>query len=203
MKLLPFAALMMIGATPVNAQQPPLPHRAQIVLAGGCFWGMQAVFQHTKGVIKTTSGYAGGEAGTAQYETVSEGRSGHAESVEVVYDPQQISLPQLLTVYFGIAHNPTELNYQGPDQGTQYRSAIFYATPEQRSAAKAMIDALQNKHVFKSPIVTRLEPFKRFYPAEAYHQDYARLHPYDPYIRSNDLPKVAALKAQMPQFYKP
>ncbi len=144
-----------------------------IVLAGGCFWGIQAVYQHLKGVRQATSGYAGGEAGTAHYNIVGSGTTGHAESVQVIYDPSQVTLGQILKVYFSVAHNPTELNFQGPDHGTQYRSAIFFANPEQEKVAAAYIDQLQKAAVFDDPIVTKLEPLKQFYPAEAYHQDYA------------------------------
>jgi peptide-methionine (S)-S-oxide reductase len=165
-----------------------------IVLAGGCFWGVQAVFQHTKGVTSAVSGYAGGEKQTAHYEMVGSGRTGHAESVAVTFDPQQISYGKILQIYFSVAHNPTELNYQGPDYGTQYRSAIFYASDEQKKVAEAYIAQLDKAHVFSAPIVTKLEPLRGFYAAENYHQDYATLHPSSPYIAFNDLPKVENLK---------
>jgi peptide-methionine (S)-S-oxide reductase len=161
-----------------------------IVLAGGCFWGVQAVYQHTKGVISAVSGYAGGDKQTAHYEMVGTGRTGHAESVSVTFDPRQISYGKILQIYFSVAHNPTELNYQGPDAGTQYRSAIFYADDEQKQFAGAYIAQLDKAHVFAQPIVTRLEPLHGFYPAEDYHQDFAVLHPSYPYIVFNDLPKV-------------
>ena len=179
------------------------PISESVVLAGGCFWGMQAVFQHVKGVTKAISGYAGGEAGTAEYETVSSGTTGHAESVQVTYDPSQITLGQILKVYFSVAHDPTELNYQGPDHGTQYRSAIFYATPEQQKLADAYIAQLNKARVYSAPIVTKLEPLKGFYAAEAYHQDYARLHPDNAYIKYNDLPKVEHLQQQFSSLYVP
>jgi peptide-methionine (S)-S-oxide reductase len=179
------------------------PGDSTIVLAGGCFWGVQAVFQHVKGVTKAVSGYAGGEQRTAQYELVSGGETGHAESVEVTYDPARVTLGQILKVYFSVAHNPTELNYQGPDHGTQYRSAIFYATPEQKKIAAAYIDQLNKAKAFSSPIVTTLEPLAEFYAAEGYHQDYARLHPGNPYIVQNDLPKVANLQKEFPDLFMP
>ena len=174
-----------------------------VTLAGGCFWGVQAVFQHVKGVTSAVSGYAGGDASSAHYEMVGSGTTGHAESVQVTYDPSQVTLGKLLKVYFSVAHNPTELNYQGPDHGTQYRSAIFYATPEQKKIAEAYIEQLNGAKAYPSPIVTSLEPFKGFYAAEGYHQDYARLHPDNGYIQHNDLPKVARLKDLLPDLYKP
>jgi peptide-methionine (S)-S-oxide reductase len=173
-----------------------------VVLAGGCFWGMQGVFQHTKGVTQAVSGYAGGQKETAHYETVSTGRTGHAESVSVTFDPQQISYGKILQVYFSVAHNPTELNYQGPDQGTQYRSAIFYANDDQKRIAGAYIVQLNTAHVFGEPIVTKLEPLTGFYPAEDYHQDFLVLHPSYPYIVFNDLPKVDNLKRLFPDLYR-
>ncbi len=173
-----------------------------VVLAGGCFWGVQAVFQHTKGVTQAISGYAGGKKETAHYEMVGTGRTGHAESVSVTFDPQQISYGKILQIYFSVAHNPTELNYQGPDTGTQYRSAIFYANDEQKRVADAYIAELGNAHVFSAPIVTKLEPLSGFYPAEDYHQDFAVLHPNYPYIVFNDLPKVDNLKRLFPDAYR-
>jgi len=164
------------------------------VLAGGCFWGVQAVFQHTKGVTNAVSGYAGGQKETAHYEMVGSGRTGHAESVSVSFDPRQISYGKILQIYFSVAHNPTELDRQGPDFGTQYRSAIFYASDEQKRIAAAYIAELDKAHVFNAPIVTKLEPLSGFYPAEDYHQDFAVLHPTYPYIVFNDLPKVDNLK---------
>ncbi len=165
------------------------------VLAGGCFWGVQAVFQHVKGVSNAVSGYAGGIKKDADYETVSSGRTGHAESVAVTFDPKQISYGKILQIYFSVAHNPTQLNYQGPDHGPQYRSEIFPQNEEQAAIAKAYIAQLDAAHVFKAPIVTKTGTMKAaFYPAEAYHQDYATLHPYQPYIMYNDAPKVANLK---------
>jgi peptide-methionine (S)-S-oxide reductase len=169
-------------------------HTETIVLAGGCFWGVQAVFQHTKGVTSAVSGYAGGEKQTAHYEMVGGGRTGHAESVAVTFDPQQISYGKILQIYFSVAHNPTELNRQGPDVGTQYRSAIFYANDEQKKIANTYIAQIDKAHVFPQPIVTQLEALHGFYPAEDYHQDFAVLHPSYPYIVFNDLPKVDNLK---------
>ncbi|HMB56201.1 MAG TPA: peptide-methionine (S)-S-oxide reductase MsrA [Arenimonas sp.] len=173
------------------------------VFAGGCFWGIEAVFEHVKGVKQASSGYAGGNAVSPDYETVSEGSSGHAESVKVQFDPAKISYGQLLKVYFSVAHDPTQLNRQGPDTGTQYRSAIFYGNEEQKRIANAYIAQLTTAKSFKAPIVTQVTPLKAFYPAEAYHQDYARLHPDNPYIVYNDAPKVAHLKQLLPELYKP
>jgi peptide-methionine (S)-S-oxide reductase len=172
-----------------------------VVLAGGCFWGIQAVFEHVKGVTSATAGYSGGLAGTAQYETVSTGRTGHAESVKVVYDPSQVSFGQILKVFFSVAHDPTELNRQGPDEGTQYRSVIFYASEEQKRIAQAYVDQLNGAKAFAQPIVTQIVALKAFYPAEGYHQDYAEHHPNDPYIAINDLPKLDHLKQTLPELY--
>jgi peptide-methionine (S)-S-oxide reductase len=172
------------------------------VLAGGCFWGMQGVFEHVKGVKRVLSGYAGGERGTAQYDTVSGGDTGHAESVQIVFDPRQVSYGQVLRIYFSVAHNPTELNRQGPDEGTQYRSEIFAANASQQNVARAYIAQLDRARVFSSPIVTRVEPFKGFYAAEGYHQDYLIHHPESLYIQVNDLPKIAQLKRLYPQLYR-
>ncbi len=169
------------------------------VFAGGCFWGMQAVFAALRGVKSTMPGYSGGSPDTAHYEVVSGGTTGHAESVEVKFDPTVISYQQLLEVYFRVAHDPTELNRQGPDEGTQYRSAIFPLSDAQRLAAQAEIKRLTDEHVFSAPIVTKLEAFRGFFPAEEYHWNYAALHPNDPYIVINDLPKLAALRSTYPQ----
>ena len=171
------------------------------VTAGGCFWGIQAVFQHVKGVISATSGYSGGEAKTAQYEIVSTGETGHAESVKITYDPSQITYGELLRVFFSVAHDPTQLNRQGPDDGTQYRSVIFYGNQEQKKIADAYIAQLDQARIFPEPIVTQVVPLKAFYPAEAYHQDYATRHPDQLYIVYNDAPKVAHLKQQFPELY--
>jgi len=164
------------------------------VLAGGCFWGVQGVFQHVLGVKKVVSGYAGGNADTAQYERVSDGDTGHAESVEVTFDPSQVSYGKLLQIFFSVAHNPTELNRQGPDHGTQYRSAIFAQTPEQQAVAQAYITQLDAAKSFNAPIVTKIEQYNGFYPAEDYHQNFLTTHPTYPYIVINDLPKVGQLK---------
>jgi len=173
-----------------------------VVLAGGCFWGVQGVFQHTKGVTQALSGYSGGSKDTAEYETVSTGRTGHAESVQVTFDPRQISYGKILQIYFSVAHDPTQLNRQGPDTGTQYRSAIFYTSADQKRVAEAYVDELNKAGVFKRPIVTQIVPMAGFYPAEAYHQDYATLHPYQPYIAYNDLPKIENLKRLFADFYR-
>jgi len=172
------------------------------VFAGGCFWGVQAVFQHVKGVKSATSGYSGGSAGTAEYETVSSGETGHAESVKVEFDPSQISYGQLLKVFFSVAHDPTQLNRQGPDTGTQYRSVIFYDGDEQKRVAEAYISQLEQAKVFPRRIVTQVVPLKAFYAAEGYHQNYATLHPDNPYIAINDAPKVERLKQQFPAIYR-
>ena len=173
------------------------------VLAGGCFWGVQAVFQHVKGVTTAVSGYAGGAQKDAQYETVSSGRTGHAESVKVTFDPKQISYGKILQIYFSVAHNPTQLNRQGPDTGTQYRSEIFPQSEAQAKAAKDYIAQLDTAHAFGRPIVTKVDSMKAsFFPAEAYHQDYATLHPYQPYIAFNDAPKVENLKRMFPELYR-
>jgi peptide-methionine (S)-S-oxide reductase len=172
-----------------------------MVVAGGCFWGVQAVFQHVKGVVRATSGYAGGTAKTAQYEIVSSGRTGHAESVKVTFDPSRISYGQLLKIFFAVAHDPTQLNEQGPDVGTQYRSVVFAGDDTQRRITKAYIDQLEAAKVFRRRIVTDVASAQTFYEAEAYHQDYFAKHPHDPYIMVNDRPKVEALRRQFPEFY--
>lgn len=171
------------------------------VVAGGCFWGIQAVFQHLKGVKRATSGYSGGAAKTANYEAVCGGRTGHAEAVEIVFDPSQISYGQVLRVFFAVAHNPTELNRQGPDVGTQYRSVIFYTSDEQKKIAQAFINELNGANVFARPIATQVAPLDAFYPAEDYHQDYAAQHPENMYIAINDLPKVANLRKEFPDLF--
>jgi peptide-methionine (S)-S-oxide reductase len=210
----PFAALAATGVRaasavviPAPAIEAPAPAPAGAssqtsVLAGGCFWGVQAVYQHTKGVTSAVSGYAGGDKTTAHYDIVGSGRTGHAESVAVTFDPRQISYGKILQIYFSVAHNPTELNYQGPDHGTQYRSAIFYANDEQKRIANAYIAELDKSHAFKAPIVTQLESLHGFYPAEDYHQDFAVLHPSHPYIVFNDAPKVENLKRIFADSYR-
>lgn len=179
-----------------------MPDRQTVVLAGGCFWGVEAVFKHVKGVVSSTSGYAGGLADTASYYKVSSGTTGHAEAVQVVYDPKQISYGQLLKIYFSVAHNPTELNYQGPDRGTQYRSAIFYTNEAQHQVAKDYIKQLQGAKLYPAPIVTQIVPLPAFYPAEDYHQNYLAYHTDQPYIVINDLPKLDHLREQFPGFYQ-
>jgi peptide-methionine (S)-S-oxide reductase len=171
------------------------------VVAGGCFWGVQGVFQHLKGVTSAVSGYAGGDEKTAEYETVSGGRTGHAESVKITYDPTQVSYGRLLQVFFSVAHDPTEKDRQGPDEGTQYRSAIFPQSDEQARIARAYVAQLDQAKVFRKPIATTIEAGKRFFPAEAYHQDYLTLHPDQPYIVYNDLPKITELKRLFPEAY--
>lgn len=194
------AGFVALAALSGGAARPAAAAPLQtIVLAGGCFWGQELVFENLKGVKEAMPGYSGGSAATAHYEMTSTGTTGHAESVRVTYDPDQISLEQILTVFFTVSHDPTELNYQGPDEGTQYRSAIFIANDEQRRVATAMIARLTAEHRFAAPIVTKLEPYRGFYPAEQYHRHYAVLHPDDPYIVINDLPKLAALKKTYPQ----
>ena len=171
------------------------------VFAGGCFWGLEAVFEHVKGVTDVVSGYSGGDSKTADYETVSEGTTGHAESVKITYDSSKVSYAQLLQVFFSVAHNPTELNRQGPDTGTQYRSAIFYNSDEQKRVAQSYIDELTNKKVYSRPIVTQVVELKDFYNAEDYHQNYLDNHPNQPYIVVNDKPKVKNLEKQFPALY--
>jgi len=172
------------------------------VLAGGCFWGVQGVYQYTKGVRQVLSGYSGGDKSTAEYERVGTGTTGHAESVQVVFDPREISYGEILRIYFSVAHDPTELNRQGPDVGTQYRSAIFYGDASQKRIAEAYIAQLGKAKAFARPIVTRVDPLKGFYPAETYHQDFLVKHPYHPYIVFNDLPKIANLKRVFPEQYR-
>ena len=194
----------MAGALPEPATDTPkasTSSQATAVFAGGCFWGVEAVFKHVKGVSTATSGYAGGAAATASYPMVGTGTTGHAESVEVKYDPSQVTYGQLLRVFFAVAHDPTQLNRQGPDRGTQYRSAIFYTSPEQERMAKAYIAQLDAAKTFSKPIVTEVTPLKGFYAAEAYHQNYLALHPDQPYIVINDLPKLASLKSELPELY--
>jgi peptide-methionine (S)-S-oxide reductase len=171
------------------------------VVAGGCFWGIQAVFQHVKGVISATSGYSGGTVKNPDYETVSSGQSGHAESVQIVYDPSKVTYGELLRVFFSVALDPTEVNRQGPDDGTQYRSVIFYGNDEQKRIAEAYIAQLDQAQVFRRPIATQVVALKAFYPAEAYHQNYATMHPNDTYIMFNDAPKVANLRREFPEMY--
>jgi peptide-methionine (S)-S-oxide reductase len=211
------AALALIAALPlmkahsenaVRIEAPkldasPAEGMQTAVIAGGCFWGVQAVFQHTKGVTKAVSGYAGGTQKDADYDTVSSSRTGHAEAVQITFDPKQISYGKILQVYFSVAHNPTELNYQGPDHGPQYRSEIFPQNEEQAKVAKAYIAQLDGAKAFPAPIVTKTGTMKAaFYPAEGYHQDYATLHPSNPYIVYNDAPKVENLKRMFADLYR-
>ncbi|HVJ42696.1 MAG TPA: peptide-methionine (S)-S-oxide reductase MsrA [Dongiaceae bacterium] len=189
------------ASLPDPVTDAPASGQQMVVLAGGCFWGMQSVFEHVKGVSKVTAGYAGGTPETADYETVSSGTTGHAESVQIYYDPAQTSFGQLLKVYFQVAHDPTELNRQGPDSGTQYRSAIFFSTPEQQQVAKAYIAQLDQAKSFEAPIVTEVTELNGFYAAESYHQHYADQHPGDLYIVINDAPKLQALQDQLPTLY--
>lgn len=180
------------------------PARGQqaAIVSGGCFWGVQAVFEHTRGVISATSGYAGGTGDSAHYEMVGTGQTGHAESVKVVFDPSQITYGQILMVFFSVAHNPTELNKQGPDWGSQYRSSIFYSNEAQKKIAEAYIAQLDAAKVYPQKIVTVIVPLREFYPAEDYHQDYVKHHPNNPYIMINDLPKLSSLKKQFPELYR-
>ena len=176
---------------------------ASAVFAGGCFWGVQAVFEHVKGVKSATSGYSGGHVKSPSYEVVSMGVTGHAESVQVTYDPSQITFGQLLMVYFSVAHDPTQLNRQGPDTGSQYRSAIFYSNEEQKRIADEYIAQLNSAAVYSRPIVTKVAPFEAFYPAEDYHQDFLKKNPGNPYIVINDLPKLKRLQREFPALYRP
>ena len=191
-----------VPAPSVDAVLAKSASEQTVVLAGGCFWGIQAVFQHVKGVISATSGYSGGASATPGYELVSTGETGHAESVKITYDPSQITYGKLLQIFFSVAHDPTQLNRQGPDEGSQYRSAIFYNGEEQKRIAEAYIAQLNQAKVFSRQIVTQVVALKAFYQAEAYHQDYATRHPNDPYIVYNDAPKVTDLRQQFPELYK-
>jgi peptide-methionine (S)-S-oxide reductase len=209
--LIVFFAAGMLACTVASGQVPAYNGPSDVlqvkgkqtaVLAGGCFWGVDAVFKHVKGVDNVVSGFSGGEAGTAHYEVVSTGETGHAESVKITYDPSKVAYAQLLRVFFSVATDPTELNRQGPDVGTQYRSVIFYTSDQQKQVALAYIDQLNKARVFSGPIVTQVVPFRAFYEAEAYHQNYLALHPDNPYIVYNDLPKLRHLKQEFPQLYK-
>lgn len=195
----------MRGQVPAYAGPSNVPTtkgKQTAILAGGCFWGVDAVFKHVKGVEKVVSGYSGGEASTAEYETVSSGSTGHAESVEITYDPLQVSFSELLRIFFSVATDPTELNRQGPDVGTQYRSVIFYNNEDQKQIAQDYIAQLNKSGAFHRRIVTQVVPFKAFYPAEAYHQNFLERHPTYPYIVFNDLPKLRALKKEFPEIYR-
>jgi peptide-methionine (S)-S-oxide reductase len=190
------------GSTVQAAPAPAAPHTEKAVLAGGCFWGMEAVFDQLRGVTNVVSGFSGGSKASAHYDIVSSGTTGHAESVEVTYDPSKISYRQLLQVYFTVAHDPTELDYQGPDHGTQYRSAIFYTNDEQKRVAEAAIRELTAAHTYNAPIVTKVVPFTGFYPAEAYHQHFVQRNPDYPYVVYNDIPKLKALRERFPALLK-
>jgi len=213
LRLIPVSFLFLAACASANAASGPVPlpkvdaalaakpGQATMVIAGGCFWGIQQVYQHVKGVIRATSGYSGGTPDTAHYEIVSTDTTGHAESVEIVYDPSRVTYGQLLQVFFSVAHDPTELDKQGPDIGMQYRSVIFFANPEQQKIAKAYIDQLDQAKVFSRKIVTDVTPLRAFFPAETYHQDYATLHPDEPYIAYYDAPKLTALQRILPELY--
>ena len=199
------ACTMSAGPIPnpsVDAALAPAKAQATAVLAGGCFWGVEGVFERVKGVSDVVSGFAGGDKSTANYDTVSTGQTGHAESVKITYDPSQITYGQLLKIYFAVAHDPTELNRQGPDSGTQYRSAIFYESDEQKKIADAYIDQLNQAKVFHGKIMTQVAPLKGFYRAEEHHQHFLQLHPDYPYIVFNDMPKIRALEKQFPEMCK-
>ncbi len=195
-------AAVVVPAPAVDVPRAPGAERQTVVLSGGCFWGVEAVFRHVKGVVEATSGYAGGSADTASYELVSEGNTGHAESVRVTFDPAQVSLGQVLQVFFSVAHDPTQVNRQGPDTGTQYRSAIFVNSAAQKRVVDAYIAQLDKAKVFPRPIATEVASLAAFYPAEAYHQNYAALHPHNPYIVINDAPKVTHLRELFPALYR-
>jgi len=213
--LVAWTAIRALGSRPPETPKTPFPAPAvdaplagakgqqTAVFAGGCFWGVQAVFQHLKGVTSATSGYSGGYVKSPSYESVSTGVTGHAETVSIVYDPSQISYGQLLMVFFSVAHDPTQWNRQGPDTGSQYRSAIFYTTEDQKRIAEAYIAQLDAAKIYSRKIVTKVEPFKAFYPAESYHQDYLKSNPDNPYIVYNDLPKLENLKKDFPSLYRP
>jgi peptide-methionine (S)-S-oxide reductase len=199
------AAIERFGALPSPSVDIPISSATTeqtAVLAGGCFWGIQAVFEHVKGVISATSGYSGGSSQKAQYEQVSTGETGHAESVKIIFDASQISYGRILQIFFSVAHDPTQLNRQGPDEGTQYRSVIFYDSDEQKRTAEAYIAQLEQAKVFSHRIVTQIVPLKAFYPAEPYHQDFAARHPEDPYIVYNDAPKIVHLRELFPDLYQ-
>jgi peptide-methionine (S)-S-oxide reductase len=199
----------MLAAEPAVILPPPAVDNPKAagaaqtaVLSGGCFWGVQGVFEHVRGVQRVLAGYAGGERGTARYETVSSGNTGHAESVKITFDPAAISYGQILQIAFSVVHDPTQLNRQGPDVGTQYRSSIFYADDTQKHIAEAYIAQLESAHAFARPIVTRVDPLTGFYPAEDYHQDYLIHNPTDPYIAYNDVPKIENFKKTFPELYR-
>jgi len=191
-----------MGASAYGDPIEPITAEQTAVFAGGCFWGVDAVFKHVRGVTEVTSGYAGGKAETATYYKVSEGDTGHAESVRVTYDPKKISYQQLLQVFFSVAHDPRQLNRQDPDEGSQYRSAIFYTSDEQKNIAQTTIQQLDADHRYRTKVVTQVAPLQKFYPAEDYHQNYLALHPDEPYIVTFDQPKLVELKKQYPDLYR-
>jgi peptide-methionine (S)-S-oxide reductase len=195
-----YADAMAVPAPAYNPAETAVSETA--VLSGGCFWGLQGVYEHVKGVTKVYAGYSGGMASTASYEIVSTGETGHAESVQVTFDPRVISYGQILQIYFSVATDPTELNFQGPDSGTQYRGEIWFSSAAQQKIADAYISQLTAAHVFSQPIVTRVDPLQAFYPAEGYHQDFLVRHPDYPYIAENDIPKVEALQRLFPSLYR-
>jgi peptide-methionine (S)-S-oxide reductase len=196
------AAIVGLTTAILGARTPTSRERASAVLAGGCFWGIEAVYEHIRGVVDVVSGYAGGSAEDADYERVSTGRTGHAESVRIIFDPSVVSYDELLDVFFAVAHDPTQRNRQGPDVGPQYRSAIFFENEEQATIARARIDSLARAGVFSGPIVTEVTRLDKFYPAEEYHQDFATLHPNNPYIVMHDLPKLEHLRTRFPGLYR-
>jgi peptide-methionine (S)-S-oxide reductase len=213
--LVAWTAVRALGSRPPEAPKMPFPAPAidaplavaksqqTAVLAGGCFWGIQGVFEHVKGVSAVTSGYAGGHVKSPSYESVSLGVTGHAETVSISFDPSQVTYGQLLMIYFSVAHDPTQWNRQGPDTGSQYRSVIFFTNEEQKRIAEAYIAQLDGAKVYSRPLVTKVEPFQTFYPAEDYHQDYLKNNPSNPYIVYNDLPKLESLKRVFPALYRP
>jgi peptide-methionine (S)-S-oxide reductase len=192
---------VLVPAARVDSKKAPGKSQTA-VLAGGCFWGVEGVYEHVRGVRKVLSGYAGGEKSTAEYHAVGSGRTGHAESVKITFDPQEISYGEILRIFFSVAHDPTQLNRQGPDTGPEYRSVIFYADDAQRDIAKAYIGQLNGSGVFQRPIVTRVDPLEGFYPAESYHQDFIARNPKYPYVVINDLPKIRNLKQEFPDLYR-
>ena len=205
MVLMIFAPARAGSVLPNNKAEAPAvaTSNSQIaVFAGGCFWGVDAVFKHVKGVSEVESGYAGGRASTANYDQVSSGDTGHAEAVRLRFDPSQVSYQQLLQVFFGVAHDPTQLNRQGPDVGSQYRSAIFFTSSEQEKIAQVYVQQMTGAHTFSKPIVTEIVPLQQFYRAEEHHQNYLALHPYQPYIVFNDMPKLEQLRKQLPILYR-
>ncbi|MGA7750830.1 MAG: peptide-methionine (S)-S-oxide reductase MsrA [Gallionella sp.] len=197
-----FSSLSLILGLGAALTATAAPTEQTAVFSGGCFWGVDAVFKHVRGVSEVVSGYAGGNADTAHYELVSNGDTGHAESVRIRFDPAKVSYQQLLQVFFSVAHDPTQLNRQGPDTGSQYRSAIFYTSAEQQKIAQSYIQQLTAVHTFSAPIVTQVVPLQQFYPAEEHHQNYLALHPYQPYIVFNDMPKLEHLRKQFPALYQ-